>query len=124
MAKSRERNFRLIPRRNLSSRNLGTWRIHVQCGESEEDVYVRDIYFKALHGGETKSKALPKLQSFLSRCFWDYAGSPQVKATLEPISGCGGNGVPSYVLRGKYSFCRSLVAARKPSQVFKIKNGR
>jgi hypothetical protein len=81
------------------------------------------IYFRATGGGEAKIKAFLKIRRFFDTALYDIHGSPRVEVLLEknPINGMGNGGVPSYILREHSSYFSSIMKARRPSQVFKVK---
>lgn len=111
-------NKKRLPRRMLGSKRKPSWRILIVDKRSEEELI--KIYFGAHGGGEAKSKALAKLQSFFRKTYISQKIKVDGLLEKQKINGGGNGGVPSYVLREKYSWPEAIMQAKRPSQVFKV----
>ncbi len=113
MAKSKERHFQNLPRKNTRKR-CPSWGLFIKINGDEE---LFKLYFGAYGGAMAKSKALPKLQGLLISL--DLNGSPPVDAILKRV-GRRGNSAPTYGLRERYSFYMDILSTQRPSRVFKV----
>ena len=117
------------PRRNAPhSSRPPDWSLDIALlgqGEEGDDLRKR-FYFGAYKGYHAKMKALPIIRHFLAKIELDHDGSsPKVAVSLKRVlQGGRKDKAPSYVLTARYSYFRSLLAAKKSSEVFKIANGR
>jgi hypothetical protein len=101
------------------------WHLQVRVLDAEgEEIGRNIIYLGAFNGGAAKVKALPKSQNYARQV----VGDPDIRRDIRfiadlrkvPVNGNGTNGVPFYKLRNRYTYCDSLLSAKRPSAVFKV----
>ena len=115
---------RRLPRRHLKSNRLLSWCIFIQIAgrgnNGERNLVInKKILFCAPNGGVAKTKALPKLQSFLRGTHWDFLGSPKVIVFLIKDDRRGRDeGCPSYKSRGTKEYMGAILKEKRPSNFF------
>jgi hypothetical protein len=143
---NRKRNGFMLPRRNIPKATFPRWRLVMALfdgGEIREQCdFSRDWYFGAFQSGPAKDKAMPKLQSFVSRIDCAKHGkvdrriaNPKLRKYLEYLAdlrvcNCvqefriqalltnGSELAPKFVLTRPHTHFMDLIRAKRPSRVF------
>jgi len=132
MAKNcaKRRFGRQLARRNIPSRKLSAWCLHVDVYKGHQiegqGDFFDSIIFGAAHGGSAKVKAVPKLQNIVARMneYLNCDEKLRISAILGRISKVGKE-APTYELRHERTFYKGMVTEHRPSKFFRvIQNGR